>query len=141
MAEEKEQVEEVTIEESSLEATKRWRDDARRKRIIIISAAALVLALIIFGLVWRSRKGAATTEEAEAAVVSVRVGRAEKQTIATQVNALGTIFPRDTAQVSAKISAQIKQMPILKNRVVHAGDVVAVLESRDLQAQRGEAAA
>jgi HlyD family secretion protein len=143
MPEEKEQVdEEITVsEESSLEATRRWRADARRKRIIIVSAAALVVVLITVALVWRSRKSKATAEEAEAVVVSVRVGRAEKQTIATRVSALGTIFPRDTAQVSAKISAQIKQMPILKNRVVHAGDVVAVLESRDLQAQRGEAAA
>jgi len=143
MPEEKEQVDaEMTVsEESSLEVTRRWRADARRKRIIIISAAALIFALIIFVLVWRSRKSATTTEEAEAAVVSVRVGRAEKQTIATQVNALGTIFPRDSAQVSAKISAQIKQMPILKNRVVHAGETIAVLEARDLQAQRNEAAA
>ncbi len=132
----------TTSEESSLEVTRRWRTDARRKRIIIMSAAALVLIIIIVVLVWRSRRSAATTTTEETAVtVSVRVGRAEKQTIAAEVNALGTVFPRDTAQVSAKISAQIKQMPQLKNRVVHAGDVIAVLESRDLQAQRGEAAA
>ena len=142
MPEEKEQVEEVVVEESSLEATRRWRAGARRKRIIIVSAASLVVLLVIFALVWRSRKSATTTtEETEAAVVSVRVAKAEKQTIATQVSALGTVTPHDSAQVSAKISAQIKQMPILKNRVVHAGDVVAVLESRDLQAQRNEAAA
>jgi HlyD family secretion protein len=144
MPEENEQVDrEVTVsEESSLETTRRWRADARRKRIIILSATALVVLILIFVLVWRSRRSTATTtEETEAAIVSVRVGRAEKQTIATQVSALGTITPRDSAQVSAKISAQIKQMPILKNRVVHAGDVIAVLESSDLQAQRNEAAA
>ncbi|HEX8887871.1 MAG TPA: efflux RND transporter periplasmic adaptor subunit [Pyrinomonadaceae bacterium] len=144
MPEENEQVDrEVTVsEESSLETTRRWRADARRKRIIILSATALVVLILIFVLVWRSRRSTTTTtEETEAAIVSVRVGRAEKQTIATQVSALGTITPRDSAQVSAKISAQIKQMPVLKNRVVHAGDVIAVLESRDLQAQRNEAAA
>ncbi|HYX41931.1 MAG TPA: efflux RND transporter periplasmic adaptor subunit, partial [Pyrinomonadaceae bacterium] len=82
-----------------------------------------------------------TTEEEATAVVSVRVAKAEKQTIATQVNALGTIFPHDQALVAAKIGAQIKQMPLLKNKLVHAGDVIAVLESRDLQAQRNEAVA
>ena len=49
--------------------------------------------------------------------------------------------PRDTAQVAPKISAQIKQMPLWKNRFVRAGEVIAVLESRDLQAQRNEAVA
>jgi multidrug efflux pump subunit AcrA (membrane-fusion protein) len=133
---------EVTLsEESSLEATRRWRADSRRRLILIVSAALLVL-LVIIALVWRSRKTTTETTAGEATpVVSVQVAKAEKQTIAAQVSALGTVFPRDTAQVSAKISAQIKQMPLLKNRVVHAGDVLAVLEARDLQAQRGEAVA
>jgi multidrug efflux pump subunit AcrA (membrane-fusion protein) len=43
--------------------------------------------------------------------------------------------------VGAKISAQIKQMALLKNKVVKAGEVIAVLESRDLVAQRNEAIA
>jgi multidrug efflux pump subunit AcrA (membrane-fusion protein) len=127
-------------EASSLEATRRWRADSRR-RLILIASAVLLLVLVIVVLVWRSRRNTVTTADAAEPVVSVRVAKAEKQTIAAQVSALGTVFPRDTAQVSAKISAQIKQMPLLKNRPVRAGDVVAVLESRDLQAQRGEAAA
>jgi multidrug efflux pump subunit AcrA (membrane-fusion protein) len=98
--------------------------------------------VVIIVLVWRSRKSTATAATEETAVVvSVRVAKAEKQAIAAQVSALGTVFPHDTALVSAKVSAQIKQMPLLKNRPVRAGDVLAVLESRDLQAQRGEAAA
>ena len=129
-------------EESSLVATRRWRRESRRRLILIISVALLVL-LVIIALVWRSRQTTTTetTAEETTPVVSVRVAKAEKQTIAAGVSALGTVFPRDTAQVSAKISAQIKQMPLLKNRAVHAGDVLAVLEARDLQAQRGEAVA
>jgi multidrug efflux pump subunit AcrA (membrane-fusion protein) len=142
MPEEDGQVEqEVTVsEESSLEVTRRWKADSRRRLIIIVSAALLVLIVVVL-LVLRSRKSTVATTEEATTVVSVRVAKAEKQTIAAQVSALGTVFPRDTAQVSAKISAQIKQMPLLKNRVVRAGDVVAVLEARDLQAQRGEALA
>src|SRR2546421_7762592 len=146
MPEEKEQVnrEDTTTEESSLTVTQRWRTDLRRRRILIVAATLLVVLIIIFAILfWRSRKTAttATTEEEATAVVSVRVAKAEKQTIATQVNALGTIFPHDQALVAAKIGAQIKQMPLLKNKLVHAGDVIAVLESRDLQAQRNEAVA
>jgi multidrug efflux pump subunit AcrA (membrane-fusion protein) len=143
MPEENRKVDEEVVlsEESSLEVTRRWKADSRRRLILIVSAAALVLVVIIL-LVLRSRKTTTgTTAEEASTVVSVRVAKAEKQTIAAEVSALGTIFPRDQAQVSAKISAQIKQMPVLKNRPVRAGDVIAVLEARDLQAQRGEAVA
>jgi RND family efflux transporter MFP subunit len=54
---------------------------------------------------------------------------------------VGTIWPREKADVGAKISAQIKSMPLLKNKLVRAGEIIAVLESRDLQAQRAEAVA
>jgi HlyD family secretion protein len=39
------------------------------------------------------------------------------------------------------VSAQIRSMALLKNKLVRAGEVIAVLESRDLRAQRAEAAA
>jgi multidrug efflux pump subunit AcrA (membrane-fusion protein) len=73
--------------------------------------------------------------------VSVKVVKAEKGNIAVPVSAVGTIWPREKADVGAKISAQIKKMALLKNKIVHAGEVIAVLESRDLEAQRAEAVA
>ncbi|MDT5269601.1 MAG: hypothetical protein QOH49_1787 [Acidobacteriota bacterium] len=115
--------------------------ERRRRTVIIAVAAVAVIAIVAVVLIWRSRQSAAPAEETEAVVVSVKVVKAEREPIASQVSALGTISPRDTAQVSPKISAQIKQMPLWKNRVVHAGDVLAVLEANDLRAQRNEAAA
>ena len=112
----------------------------RRRTTLFIVAAVALLALIVVALILRSRAAKDETEETSV-VVSVRVAKAERQPIAAQVTALGTVFPRDTALVSPKISAQIKQMPLWKNRAVHAGDVIAVLESSDLQAQRNEAVA
>lgn len=117
----------------------RRRRSSERRRNLIIAAVALVALLVIL-LVWRSRRGAETTDEV-APVVSVKVAKAEKETIAAEVSAVGTIFPRDKAEVSAKISAPIRQMAILKNKLVKAGEVLAVLESRDLVAQRNEAVA
>ena len=133
---------EVTLAETQrvLVVDERQRQIERRRRLIIVSVLALLVVLISV-LIWRIRRTTETPTEEEAVVVSVRVSKAEKQPIAAQVSALGTIFPRDQALVSAKISAQIKQMALLKNRVVRAGDVIAVLESRDLQAQRDEAVA
>ena len=74
-------------------------------------------------------------------MVSVRVAKVTRETIAAPVSAVGTIFPREQATVAAKISAQIKRMGLLKNKLVQAGEVIAVLESRDLVAQRNEAVA
>jgi HlyD family secretion protein len=108
---------------------------------LIAVAAVAVIAIVAVVLILRSRKSGDAAEETEAVVVSVKVAKAEREPIAAQVSALGTISPRDTAQVSPKISAQIKQMPLWKNRVVRAGEVLAVLEANDLRAQRNEAAA
>jgi HlyD family secretion protein len=112
----------------------------RRRNLVLITSALLVLLIVVFWLVWRSRKAADATEETTP-VVSVRVAKAEQQSISAKVSAVGTIFPREQATVGAKISAQIKQMALLKNKVVKAGQVIAVLESRDLLAQRNEAVA
>jgi HlyD family secretion protein len=112
-----------------------------QRNIILITAviAVVVFALVIL-IIWRWRKSAGAEAEATP-VVSVKVAKAEKGNIAAQVTTVGTIWPREKADVGAKISAQIKKMALLKNKVVRAGEVIAVLESRDLQAQRAEAVA
>jgi multidrug efflux pump subunit AcrA (membrane-fusion protein) len=112
----------------------------RRRNLIIVASVAIVALLLLLFLIWRWRNTATTGEET-AVVVSVKVAKAERQPISAQVAAMGTIFPREKAEVSAKISAPIKQMALLKNKVVKAGEVIAVLESRDLVAQRNEAVA
>ncbi len=83
----------------------------------------------------------AEEEKKEVIVVSVKVAAAERTKISAQASAIGTIAPRQQAVVSAKISAPIARMALLKNKFVKAGEVIAVLESRDLQAQRNEALA
>ena len=114
----------------------------RQRNLIIIIAA---IALIAFGLtvliIWRWKKSKSAAEAEVTPVVSVKVAKAEKGSIAAEVVAVGTIWPREKADVGAKVSAQIKKMALLKNKVVRAGEVIAVLESKDLQAQRAEAAA
>lgn len=107
---------------------------------VFIAAAVLVLALALWYF-WKTRSSGDTSNAEPHPVVSVQVVKAERQPIAQQVSAVGTIFPRQQATVSAKISAQIKQMPLLVNKVVRTGEVIAVLESRDLAAQRNEAVA
>jgi RND family efflux transporter MFP subunit len=112
----------------------------RRRNLIIVAAVAVIALLALLIIVWRWRNSSASEPEASV-VVSVKVAKAERKPISANVSAVGTIFPRDKAEVAAKVSAQIKQMALLKNKLVKAGEVIAVLESRDLVAQRNEAVA
>ena len=130
-------------DEESEEAT-----SPRRKFLIIggILAACLVL---IFGYLYYERGRTTSvdvaTNNTDAAktdvVVSVKVAQAEKQPISQEFTAVGTVAPVEQSTVAASISAQIKQMRLLKNQYVRQGEVLAILASQDLQAQRNEAQA
>ncbi|MEK6407320.1 MAG: efflux RND transporter periplasmic adaptor subunit [Acidobacteriota bacterium] len=102
---------------------------------------AVLLALLIATVIWLWPSQKPSSEEEEAVVVSVRVAKAERETIADEVTALGTIVARREATVSSKIAGQIKQMALVKNKAAREGEVIAQLEARDIQAQRAEAAA
>ena len=108
--------------------------------IVLALCLIALVALLIFWLV-SSKKGSSAADEEVDVEVSVRVAKAERQSIAQEVTVLGTITPIKEATVSAKVAAPIKSMPLLRNKAVREGDVIATLESRDLQSQRAEAAA
>src|SRR5256884_3173785 len=127
--------EEVTIHHAEPVTTR------RRQILIVSSVLAGLLVVLAFALLVRRWRSAPAEEEKAKPVVSVKVIKAEKGAIATEILAVGTIWPRDKAEVAAKIGAQIKTMALLKNKFVKAGEVIAILESRDLRAQRAEAAA
>src|SRR6266852_3806871 len=115
----------VTTIEGESHPPRSWKE-----RIALL--IAVLIAIIVW--LWSSKKQAA--EEEAAVVVSVRVAKAERDSIAAEVTALGTIFPRHEATVSSKIPGQLKQVALLKNKAVREGEVIATLESRDIQAQR-----
>jgi len=141
MSDEQKDLKNKSDELSSLEQQRRARIVRQRNIVLIVGAVGLIVLILLFLIIWRWKKSAAEAEKEPTPTVSVKVAKAEKGEIAAQVSAVGTIWPREKADVSAKISAQIKQMALLKNKVVRAGEVIAVLESRDLQAQRAEALA
>jgi multidrug efflux pump subunit AcrA (membrane-fusion protein) len=110
---------------------------SRRRWFSVVVAVLIAAAIIVF--VITRKKSAAESDEEGKVTVSVKVAKAERGPIAATVTALGTIFPKEQATVSSKIASQIKTMAILKNKQVRAGEVLAVLETRDLQAQKAEA--
>lgn len=136
-----EQTAEVETARAELDEFEGMAARRRRRKVIIIGGAALVVLALVAYLFLRPVQTVTDTTAQIATVVSVSVAKAERQPIAAEASALGTIFPREQATVAPKINAQIKQMRLLKNQLVRAGETIAVLESRDLQAQRAEAAA
>ena len=86
--------------------------------------------------------GCAHEEEAPSKpVVAVRVARAETADLKVTVRAPATLFPREQANVAARITAPIRELRARKGDVVKAGQVLALLENRDVLAQRQEAQA
>ncbi len=115
----------------------------RRNVFVILGIVALVLLLIggYFYLERNKTNVETTAETKEEIVVSVKVAKAERETIAQDFTAIGTVAPAEQSTVAASISAQIKQMRLLKNQFVRQGEVLAVLASQDLRAQLTEAKA
>lgn len=103
-----------------------------------VRVAVVTLVLLVAGWCWH-RRTSTHAEEAQI-VVGVQVAKAEVASMAQPIEAVGIIQARQEATISPKISGQIVTMALLKNRVVHRGDVLAILEARDLRAQRAEAA-
>ncbi len=64
---------------------------------------------------------------------------AERIDLKSTVSATGTIIPRDSVEVSSKITARIKSVLVKENDVVTAGDTVATLDAKTLSTKRDQA--
>jgi HlyD family secretion protein len=114
------------------------------KKTLIVGGIVALSFLLVFGYLYYERQKniqTSATETKEDVVVSVKVAKAEKSLISQEYATVGTVAPAGQSTVSASISAQIKQMRLLKNEFVRKGEILAVLASQDLQSQRNEASA
>jgi HlyD family secretion protein len=75
------------------------------------------------------------------AVVNVKVARAELADVELTVQAPATIFPREQANISARVTAPILNLKARKGDAITGGQVLAILENRDAEAQQAEASA
>ena len=55
------------------------------------------------------------------------------------VSATGTVQPRDSVEVSGKVTARIKEILVEENDHVTAGQVVAILDGKDYEAKLDQA--
>ena len=101
---------------------------AHRRRILA-AAAAGALALTMVGC----KKSA--DDEATAAVVTVQAEKPEVGDISEHIAADATLSPLAQAAISPKITAPVRTFYVQRGSRVKAGQLLAVLENRDLAAQ------
>lgn len=98
----------------------------RTRRARSAAAAAVVATALLFF-------GCSSNESGdETPTVTVQVAAAQNETIQSQVTADAILYPRDQASIVPKISAPVRKFYVDRGSKVHAGQLLAELENRDL---------
>lgn len=92
-------------------------------------ACLCLVAALIFSIA-----GCKSNEKKEEAVVTVQAVPAQKADISQVVNAEGILFPVAQAVITPKINAPVKKFYVTRAQKVRKGQLLAVLENRDLSA-------
>jgi HlyD family secretion protein len=86
--------------------------------------------------------GCSSHEEAPPkAIVNVTAAKAETVDVRIVVKAPASIFAREQANISSRVTAPIRKLFVQKGGTVTAGQILAQLDNRDLIAQRDDAQA
>ena len=108
------------------------KPDTNRKfslRCLILVIAAL--AALVSGLI---TVGCSSEPADKEPTVSVQVAAVEKTTIQHSIHAQAILFPLQQAAIVPKISAPVQKFLVKRGSAVHQGELLAVLENRDLSA-------
>jgi HlyD family secretion protein len=100
-----------------------------------LGLALLALAAIAVFLIVRS------SMRPRAAVAAVSVEPVSRRDITLTIEATGTVEPIDLVEVKSKASGQIIRMPVEVGSVVKKGDLLAQIDTRDVQNQYDQALA
>ena len=82
--------------------------------------------------------GCSSDERDKEPTVTVQVAPVEKETIEHTVNTQAILFPRQQAAIVPKISAPVQKFLVKRGSSVRQGQLLAVLENRDLSAAAQE---
>ena len=102
----------------------------KTKKIVTLVIVAAVAALAVIGYVsWQ--KQLAEAEKTTYTIVPVERGDVE-----VKVKGSGTVAPLEDKTVYAGVSGTVKQVLAEDGDIVSAGDVIAVMENKELESQR-----
>jgi HlyD family secretion protein len=101
--------------------------DVRRPRLLSFLAIAIAFSF-----------SACSHEKEEEAAVPVKAATVEKAAIQRVIAADAVLFPLQQAALVPKISAPVKTFYVVRGAKVHKGQLLAVLENRDLAAAQEE---
>jgi len=79
--------------------------------------------------------GCGSAEKEVEPVVSVQTTPAERETISETVTAEAVVYPVEQATISPKITAPITEFKVQRGSLVKKGQVLAILENKDLAGQ------
>ena len=97
-------------------------------RLILVAFGLATLAGSLLSVGCSSDKGEPVP------TVTVQVAAVEKTTIQHSISTQAILFPRQQAAIVPKISAPVQKFLVKRGSPVHAGQLLAVLENRDLAA-------
>jgi len=103
-----------------------------RRRCVLAIALMAALGCLLISVGCSSDKGD------QEPTVTVQVAAVEKTTIQHTINTQAILFPRQQAAIVPKISAPVKKFLVKRGSPVRQGQLLAVLENRDLSAAAQE---
>ena len=101
------------------------------RRMLAIAGVAAVAGVLI-------TVGCSSDKGDQEPAVSVQVAAVEKTTIQQTIHTQAILFPRQQAAIVPKISAPVKKFLVKRGSPVRQGQLLAVLENRDLSAAAQE---
>jgi HlyD family secretion protein len=106
----------------------------KRRTILYIILGVVLVAVIVTVIVWRAQQAQATAGETRSAVV-------ERGTLLVAVSASGSIEPQSSVGLTFESPGQVTDVPVKVGNHVEAGDVLAQLDTRQLELQVHQAQA
>jgi membrane fusion protein, multidrug efflux system len=113
-------------------ARPRLRKNSRRWLGISLGAIFIVGAIVVY---WRwTAGGRASSGNGGAPPVMINTVTARSGDIGVYVQALGTVTPRNTVSLTARVSGQITKVEYQEGQLVHAGDPMVEIDPAPFQA-------
>jgi RND family efflux transporter MFP subunit len=99
-----------------------------------LRGSTLSIAVLVAAIGGAMMTGCSSETGDKEPTVTVQVAAVEKTTIQRTIKAEAILFPRQQAAIVPKISAPVQKFLVKRGSPVHQGELLAVLENRDLSA-------